>query len=775
MFSQKIVNASISALERAFGRDLREYTPEECTEFGDRLSDAFGEKGEPLRAYTPEEQGFVENELLMTKASYRYWAQRYCFINAEGTGLKKMFPLLETQEYVLRRLGKREEEIAEVGGGGIFVNFLKGSRQVGGSTLAESILCHRATTQNNIFGLMASHEPGPKGSGYLFAMFERMYDGLPWWLKPSEIAHVKNEEIAFEGGTRLWVESGKAMKGAKGQRGQIGRGLTISTAHLCIAPNTLIHTKDGFLKPMSEIVVGDTIITHEGELSEVKVIAPSSRTNEMSSEIWTWGAFAPLVTTRDHKILTPSGWKEAKDIEKGSWILHPVRKITQERRLFEYDTKLTGGRHVNRGKFQTSYPLSREWGYMLGLFLAEGTVLKGYKREGANTYTGICWSLDKDEIDEMKGRLQKLLPNAHIGVSSNKLSRTRIMRLHSTGLARWVFKHFGNKDTKRVPDWAWEAGEDFCSGLVEGYLDGDGHWCPQKNEIAASSIRVQILIQMRGLIASLGHGWSAISYRPAGVYYARNCRAIWTMMCNGPTGKSLREAFGRETVAAIDPYHWKWHGEHLAIKVESVTSGFSAQFYDLETVAEAHSFAGVSGVMRNSELSTWELPEPIKDSFLPGVPRTARTFIFFESTAKGRNNWWHSHWKNSPHSVWKFVNIFIPWYVEMKYSEPAPPGWIPADTTLQHAKKIEETSFGCIGKQVVPTKEQLYWWELMRQSFEVDGNLKKFLEEFGSIDADACFQFSGSSIFTTATIERVASQARGLAGVLEIAPMGRLR
>ena len=408
MFSEKICSASILALERAFSRDLREYSPEECAEFGDRLSDVFGEKGEILRAYTKEEQGFVENELLMTKASYKYWSERYCFINAEGTGLKKMFPLLETQEYVLRRLGKREEEIAEIGGGGIFVNFLKGSRQVGGSTLAESILCHRATTQNNIFGLMASHEPGPKGSGYLFAMFERMYEGLPWWLKPAETAHVKNEEIAFEGGTRLWVESGKAMKGVKGQRGQIGRGLTISMAHF-------------------------------------------------------------------------------------------------------------------------------------------------------------------------------------------------------------------------------------------------------------------------------------------------------------------------------------------------------------------------------SELSTWELPEPIKDSFLPGVPRAARTFIFLESTAKGRNNWWHAHWKNSPDSVWKFVNIFIPWYVEMKYSEPPPVGWVMKQTTLQHAKQIEETSLGCIGKRVSPTKEQLYWWELMRQSFEVDGNLKKFLEEFGSIDSDACFQFSGSSIFKTETIERVAMQARPLAGVLEIAPMGRLR
>lgn len=343
----------------------------------------------------------------MTKASYRYWAERYCFINAEGQGLKRLYPLLETQEYVLRKLGKREEEIAETGSGGLFVNFLKGSRQVGGSTLAESILCHRGTTQSNLFGVMASHEPGPKGSGYLFSMFERMYDNLPWFLRPVETAHVKNEEIAFEGGTRLWVESGKAMKGTRGQRGQIGRGLTISTAHF-------------------------------------------------------------------------------------------------------------------------------------------------------------------------------------------------------------------------------------------------------------------------------------------------------------------------------------------------------------------------------SELSTWENPEPIKDSFLPGVPRLPRTFVFFESTAKGRNNWWHSHWKNSPAYIWKFVNIFIPWYVEMKYSEPPPVDWIPEAETVVHAKRVEETSLACVGKRCVPTKAQLYWWEVTKQSFAVDGNLKKFQEEFGSIDADSCFQFSGASIFESETIGRIQGQSRPLAALVEINSMRNL-
>lgn len=404
MFSEKINREQVVELEKHFKRELREYSLEESKDLCDRLSGAFGKKGEALRAYTKEEQEFVENELLMTKISFKYWCNRYCRINVAGQGISTMHPLLETQEFVIRRLGKREEEIADGAPGGIFVNFLKGARQVGGSTLAEAIICHRATTQGNLQGIMASHEPGPKGSGYLFGMFEQMYDNLPQWLKPEALERVKDTEISFAGGTHLWIESGKAMKGTKGQRGQIGRGMTISTAHL-------------------------------------------------------------------------------------------------------------------------------------------------------------------------------------------------------------------------------------------------------------------------------------------------------------------------------------------------------------------------------SELSSWEFPDQIDGSLLPTMPRTARTFVFFESTAKGRgNNWWHRWWRHAPGTIWKFQNIFIPWYVEQKYSERAPEGWIPAAATLAHGKRIEETSARWVGSQVTPTKDQLYWYELTRSSYEQNDKLKTFLEEFGAIDDDECFQFTGRSIFSASTIQRMQDQAKPIQAVIEIRP-----
>jgi hypothetical protein len=231
MYSPKIVQASVRVLEDAYKRELKEYSIDECAEFKDRLSDAFNEKGQQIRPYLPDEQSFVENELLMTKASYEYWAKRYCIINKDASTIAPMYPLLPSQQFILTRIGELEEKIhSGEREDGILINLLKGGRQIGGSTLAESINAHRTTTQGNLFGLIAADVP--QQSAYLFDMYARMVEGLPAWIRPEILEKVKDTEIKFEGGTNIWVGSGKSVRGTTGQRGQLGRGKTLSIGHL---------------------------------------------------------------------------------------------------------------------------------------------------------------------------------------------------------------------------------------------------------------------------------------------------------------------------------------------------------------------------------------------------------------------------------------------------------------------------------------------------------------------------------------------------------------
>lgn len=190
----------------------------------------------PSRRLTPDEDRFVANERLLTKIDWRYAAERYFFINSEGSGLQRLYPLWESQTLVLERLGKiQDERIAAGHPDGILVNILK-ARQLGCSTLGAALNTHRVITHAHIRALLASDVPDNSGSEGLFGMYERLVANLPWWLAPQEAYHTKNQHIIFASGSAILVESGKSMKGGLqdkgGQKGQLGRSKTFSVLHL---------------------------------------------------------------------------------------------------------------------------------------------------------------------------------------------------------------------------------------------------------------------------------------------------------------------------------------------------------------------------------------------------------------------------------------------------------------------------------------------------------------------------------------------------------------
>jgi hypothetical protein len=410
MFHPKVIEERLRRLHDSLGAGvrLREFSIPEVDEMTRRLQTAVSAKGEQIRALTAEEQVFVVNERIMSAASFRYWAERYGFINRAGTQLGRMYPLLETQDYILSKLAKAELDVYEARvHDGIMVNLLKGARQIGGSTLAESIAAYRFTKEEHVLGLIAADDPNT--SAYMFDIFERFVEYCPWWMRPRVTEHVKNSEMAFETQAHIWVGSGKSTRGDTGKRGQLGRGRTLSFVHL--------------------------------------------------SELSTW------------------------------------------------------------------------------------------------------------------------------------------------------------------------------SGAQIAQIDG---------------------------------------------------------------------------------------------------------------------------------------------SLLPTLHRTPRTFAFFESTAKGRGvtNYWHQHWRVSRSGKGRFLcNIFIPWYVENRYSVPAPTSWYPLPTTIAHARLCEETSAAYLGYRASLSRAQLYWYESTREYYESKNDLRTFLEEYGSVTDDECFQHSGRSIFAAPVRQRVRDQARPLLGLLDIRPM----
>jgi hypothetical protein len=209
----------------------------ECHAYAKRLAQIWDpDKRQQTRPLSSEEQYFIVNESLICGVDYPYAAERYIKINYEGQALRPMFPLWESQRLILGELGRVEREHQRSGHpDGLLANVLKG-RQLGASTLCQSLLAHRVLTHQHVRTMIASDVPQNSGSEGLFGMLELVVEHWPWWLKPAIKYQTKNQHLIFYNGSRVVVESGKSMKGALqdegGVKGQIGRSKTYSAVHL---------------------------------------------------------------------------------------------------------------------------------------------------------------------------------------------------------------------------------------------------------------------------------------------------------------------------------------------------------------------------------------------------------------------------------------------------------------------------------------------------------------------------------------------------------------
>jgi len=175
-------------------------------------------------------------------------------------------------------------------------------------------------------------------------------------------------------------------------------------------------------------------------------------------------------------------------------------------------------------------------------------------------------------------------------------------------------------------------------------------------------------------------------------------------------------------------------------------------------------------LFHGSELSTWENPDQIDDSLMPSIPETPLTLAVFESTGRGRGNWWHDAWLAARKGVGRRRPVFIPWYAERHtYSRPAPSSWSPSPLALAHAAKVLETSARWCGRSVTLNRDQLYWWEMTRADYAERKKLHLFLAEYAADDLEA-FQATSLSVFPHDTINEQRQMARPTAGLVEFRP-----
>lgn len=188
------------------------------------------ETGQEIRPLTPEESTFAAAASLRVSYDAPYYLEAFVWIDEEGHGIRPLYPLWESQRFVLARLAALEYAHAKAESrDGLLINILK-ARQLGVSTLTQSLVSHRIFTQPYVRAITGSDVE--QQAQYLFKMIERIYAQLPSFLKPAKLSYKTGREMQLDNQSSIKAAWGKTTRGALqeegGRKGNIERGRTNS-------------------------------------------------------------------------------------------------------------------------------------------------------------------------------------------------------------------------------------------------------------------------------------------------------------------------------------------------------------------------------------------------------------------------------------------------------------------------------------------------------------------------------------------------------------------
>jgi len=147
-------------------------------------------------------------------------------------------------------------------------------------------------------------------------------------------------------------------------------------------------------------------------------------------------------------------------------------------------------------------PLTREFGFFVGAYLAEGM---------SNTTQVNITNNDTPYLDKVDALMAEWNVGTHRVSEERHCKKTGIKGhttstvIHSTILAMLMQRLFGRvSHEKTMPDWVFQAPDEFVKGLVDAYISGDGTIEKKSGCVKATSVSKELLVRMSTLLVRYG-------------------------------------------------------------------------------------------------------------------------------------------------------------------------------------------------------------------------------------------------------------------------------
>jgi len=270
---------------------------------------------------------------------------------------------------------------------------------------------------------------------------------------------------------------------------------------------------------------------------------------------------------------------------------------------YRSDCVYTKPKGVTCSHIPASIPLTDEFGFFVGAYLAEGM---------SNTTQVNITNNDTAYINRIKSLMDSWSVGYHVAEADKIIENTGItgkttsLVIHSTILAKVMSETFGRLSyTKHIPDWVLQAPDVFVHGLMDGYISGDGCVSLQQT-VSVTSVSEQLINVFSTLLLRYGI-FSTISSRMPKIKKFKSVSRHYTLYIPKKFSALFAKQFTMTIVkkqerlnmikAPSKKCKWAELNDVILDKVKNIkeTAPMKGSVYDL-TVEKTRNFTVVNGI-----------------------------------------------------------------------------------------------------------------------------------------------------------------------------------
>lgn len=291
-----------------------------------------------------------------------------------------------------------------------------------------------------------------------------------------------------------------------------------NTGH-CFPAGTLIRMGDGSHKRIEDVRVFDHVLSAEGHVRQVTQTMGRFYEGDLVG-VRARGLGTGLTCTPEHPFLTARGYIRADSLRMNDRLATPFRAGEDHPAMLDV-VSLVGERVFRRAETQgisvrrhhgvagraatetivsplpTTIELTPEFGRLLGLYLAEGTL--------GGSYTGFCFGLH--EADTLVSETVELLESV-LGVQGRiQWRRQNNVAVVKIGGVHWgrffaAVGGIGANGKRLLPEIAAGTSE-YRDAVLHGWLDGDGY--DRRGTRVGVTVSKQLALDMFAIARDLGY------------------------------------------------------------------------------------------------------------------------------------------------------------------------------------------------------------------------------------------------------------------------------